>query len=60
VGSGPGAGMGLLFVMTGLLGAAVGFAGYVIPVISDAETILPDHIEVADGALHEQPTAASA
>ena len=60
VGSGPGAGMGLLFVMTGLLGAAVGFAGYIIPVIRNAETILPDHIEVADGAPHEQPTAISA
>ena len=61
VGSGPGAGMGLIFVITGLLGAAVGLAGYVIPVIRNAEDILPDH----DAAAHadgpqEQPAEAAA
>jgi MFS family permease len=65
VGSGPGAGMGLLFVITGLLGAAVGMAGYVIPVIRNAEEILPDHVELvapADAAVEapvEVPAAAA-
>lgn len=43
VGSGPGAGMGLMLVLCGLLGAGVGLAGYLIPVTRNAETLLPDH-----------------
>jgi len=43
VGSGPGAGMGLLIVFCGIAAAAVGLAGYFIPVIREAEAILPDH-----------------
>jgi DHA3 family macrolide efflux protein-like MFS transporter len=43
VGTGPGAGMGLMFVVTGLLAALAGVAGYVIPVVRDAEKILPDY-----------------
>jgi MFS family permease len=47
VGTGPGAGMGLLFVLTGVLGAAVGLGGYLFPAIRNAESILPDHHHVA-------------
>ncbi|MCC6169682.1 MAG: MFS transporter [Caldilineaceae bacterium] len=43
VGTGPGAGMGLLIVLTGVIGVGVGLAGYAIPAIRNAETILPDH-----------------
>jgi hypothetical protein len=43
VGTGPGAGMGLLFVITGLLGTVVGLGGYAFRAIRDAEAILPDH-----------------
>lgn len=43
VGSGPGAGMGLLIVFCGLAAAAVGLAGYFLPVIREAESSLPDH-----------------
>ncbi|MBI5933004.1 MAG: MFS transporter [Chloroflexi bacterium] len=43
VGTGPGAGMGLLIVFCGLAAAAVGLAGYFNPAIREAETILPDH-----------------
>ncbi len=43
VGTGPGAGMGLMFVVTGLLAALVGVAGYTIRVVRDAEEILPDY-----------------
>ena len=43
VGTGPGAGMGLLLVICGILSALVGIAGYFVPAIHNAETILPDH-----------------
>ncbi len=43
VGSGPGAGMGLLMVFCGLAGLLVGLGGYLIPVIRQAEDLLPDH-----------------
>ncbi|NWF70720.1 MAG: MFS transporter [Chloroflexi bacterium] len=42
-GTGPGAGMAVLFVLTGLLGALVGFGGYVFPAVRNAEDLLPDH-----------------
>ena len=41
-GSGPGAGMGLLISFTGLGAAMVGFLGFFIPQVRDAEDILPD------------------
>jgi DHA3 family macrolide efflux protein-like MFS transporter len=43
VGTGAGAGIGLLFVFTGLLAALAGVGGYLFPVVRDAEQILPDH-----------------
>jgi DHA3 family macrolide efflux protein-like MFS transporter len=43
VGTGPGSGMGLLILICGLLSVSVGFAGYFIHSIRNAETILPDH-----------------
>jgi MFS family permease len=43
VGTGPGAGMGLLLVFCGIGGALVGLGGYFVPAIRNAETILPDH-----------------
>jgi len=43
VGTGPGAGMGLMMVLSGLLAALVGFGGYAVRVVRDAELILPDH-----------------
>ena len=43
VGSGPGSGMGVMFVLTGLLGAAVGLGGYLFPSVRKAEDLLPDH-----------------
>lgn len=47
VGTGPGAGMGLMFVLTGLLGALVGLSGYLFPAVRNAEDLLPDHDAVA-------------
>lgn len=43
VGVGPGSGMGLMFVITGILAALTGLVGYSFPVIRNAEDILPDH-----------------
>lgn len=47
VGSGPGSGMALIFVFGGLLATAVGIGGYFVPVVRDAETLLPDQEAVA-------------
>jgi DHA3 family macrolide efflux protein-like MFS transporter len=43
VGTGPGAGIALMLVFTGILGALVGLGGYLFPAVRDAETLLPDH-----------------
>ncbi len=42
VGVGPGAGMGLMVMLSGLLGAAVGLIGYAVPAVRNVEDILPD------------------
>lgn len=51
VGTGPGAGMGLILVLTGLLGATAGVIGYAVPAVRNAESIMPDH----DAAVEEPP-----
>lgn len=56
VGSGPGAGMALLVIFTGVAAGLVGLLGYLFPVVRDAETILPDH----DAAAAPAPAAAAA
>jgi MFS family permease len=43
VGTGPGAGMSLLFLFTGVAGLAVSLGAYLVPIIRDVEGILPDH-----------------
>ncbi len=43
VGTGPGAGMGLILVFCGLAAALVGLTGYFIPAVRNAEDLLPDH-----------------
>lgn len=43
VGIGPGAGMGLMFVISGVLGAIIGLSGYLFPFIRNVEDLLPDH-----------------
>ena len=45
VGTGAGAGMGLLLVISGLLTVLVALSGYLVPAIRNAETILPDHVQ---------------
>ncbi len=43
VGSGPGSGMALMLIVTGLAGLLIPVAGYTIPAIRNAEQLLPDH-----------------
>jgi len=47
VGTGPGAGMGLLIVICGLSSTLVGVIGYLFRPIYHAEEILPDHDKLA-------------
>ncbi len=42
VGTGPGAGMGLMVALSGVFGAAVGLIGYLVPAVRNVEQILPD------------------
>ncbi|HCK64626.1 MAG TPA: MFS transporter [Anaerolineae bacterium] len=46
VGTGEGAGMALIIFFCGLLSVLVGVAGYFVPAISKADTLLPDHDEL--------------
>ena len=48
IGTGPGAGISLMFVITGFLAAIAGLAGYFFPVVRNVEDILPDHEAVID------------
>jgi MFS family permease len=43
VGVGPGAGLGLLFTLVGLLITLIAVGGYAFPVIRNVEDVLPDH-----------------
>jgi DHA3 family macrolide efflux protein-like MFS transporter len=43
VGTGPGAGMSLMFVIAGALGILVGLVGFTIREVRNVEEILPDH-----------------
>jgi DHA3 family macrolide efflux protein-like MFS transporter len=43
VGTGPGAGMALVMIFTGVLGMLVGVGGYTFRQVREAESILPDH-----------------
>lgn len=43
VGTGPGAGMGLMMAVCGLFASLVGFCAYAVRPIRDAESLLPDH-----------------
>jgi len=42
VGTGPGAGMGLMMVLAGTVGVILGLSGFVLPSIRNLETLIPD------------------
>jgi MFS family permease len=44
IGTGPGRGVALMFVITGLMMVLLGMIGYAIPRIRNLETELPDHV----------------
>jgi len=46
VGTGPGAGMGLMFVCTSVLGMAMSLSGYLFDAVRNVEVDLPDHEQV--------------
>jgi MFS family permease len=46
IGTGPGRGMALLFIIGGGLAALIGISGYAFRVLRDADTLLPDHDEI--------------
>lgn len=57
-GTGPGAGMAVMFVIAGILGILVCIGGYTIRVVKNIEVILPDHAqEVMAAARVSVPTA---
>ncbi len=43
LGTGPGAGMGVVMALTGIAGIGAGLVGYIAPAVRQAETRLPDH-----------------
>ncbi|UCC32997.1 MAG: MFS transporter [Candidatus Bathyarchaeota archaeon] len=55
VGSGPGAGMALMFVISGALGMLVGFGGYAIPIVRNVEDILADHVIEVEPSDRREP-----
>ena len=55
VGNGPGAGMALLIIGTGLLGVLTLAFGYFIPAVRNIEDILPDHDELEKVETEEEP-----
>lgn len=48
VGTGPGAGMSLIFIFAGSLAAVVSLASYTVQVVRNAEDLLPDHDTVPE------------
>lgn len=55
VGTGPGAGIALLFAVNSLFGAALSFGGYLFPVVRNIETDLADHSYDAPLVTEAQP-----
>ncbi|MEM8536161.1 MAG: MFS transporter, partial [Chloroflexota bacterium] len=57
VGSGAGAGIALIFVVTSLIGALGALSGYAIPAVRKIETILPDYAPVTEMAVSDPAEA---
>jgi MFS family permease len=50
VGTGPGSGIGLMFICTSILGSTMALSGYLFPAVRNVETDLPDHVYEAGEA----------
>lgn len=59
VGSGPGAGLALLLILSGLGAAGIAALSYLVPAVRDAESLLPDH-DAAPADPASNPAAAPA
>jgi MFS family permease len=57
VGTGPGAGMSLMFIFVALLGISVCLGAYFIPIVRNVEDILPDHGAEISGEKGEETAA---
>jgi hypothetical protein len=57
LGTGEGAGLGLMMIVFGFLGLFIGIGGLLTPVIRHAETLLPDHDTSPDDAVLPQVVA---
>ncbi|MBI5959297.1 MAG: hypothetical protein HY866_11215, partial [Chloroflexi bacterium] len=57
VGTGPGAGIGLMFMLTALLGSSCCLAAYLFPALRHVERDLPDFERAGEGGLSLQPAA---
>lgn len=55
VGTGAGAGMGLMFVCTALLGSLTGFCGYLFYNLRNVEDVLPDFDDIPESVLQPAP-----
>jgi MFS family permease len=55
VGTGPGAGMALVFVVMGLLGTLPGLMGYAFEAVRNIEDIIPDHDAESSGVAEDTP-----
>lgn len=53
VGTGPGRGMALMFIIGGGLAAVVGLSGYAFRILREVDTLLPDHDELPSAVLPE-------
>lgn len=60
VGVGPGAGIGLILLITGLLGAVAALCGYAIPAVREIEMRLPDYLSVAKAVASAPPLTEAA
>lgn len=56
VGTGPGAGMALIFIISGFIGAATGLCGFLFDAVRNVEDIIPDY-DAASAESIEEPEA---
>ncbi|MDX1993310.1 MAG: MFS transporter [bacterium] len=57
IGTGPGAGMALIMVITGVMATIFSASGYLVPAIRKAETLIPDYDAGGEIAAQELPDA---
>ena len=57
VGTGPGAGMALVFVIAGLIGASTSLGGYLFKAVRNVESIIPDHDQATEAAVEAMHVA---